>query len=464
MVARGHFTFWCERGTLSPKIFAVFQVSMTSRAASFFQQVEKSMVLSCVDDQDSKRLFSVEKAQERILDCVQLASKTRTIPLSKAHNEVLAEDIFSPRDIPMHTNSAMDGYAMRYEDVKHLTHYPSSASLKLVGEALAGHPYMGQVLPRECVHITTGAVVPEGLDCVLMQEHAVSRGGYIGLTRACREGQNIRLAGEDMKRGEKVLSQGTRLTPAAISVVANMGKSEVSVFERSKVAIFSTGDEIIGPDKTLQPGQVFDSNRLGLLALLEHHNIIAVDLGHAQDTRSSVLEKIGNAAYSCDAIISSGGASVGKADFIREIVKEIGEVYFWKVAMKPGRPMLFGKIGKAFFFGLPGNPVSIFTTFCFFVLPALYKMSGIVRQPPYLFVAATAKSDFRKRKGRAEFQRGIFSYNTASMTLEVRTTGEQGSGILRSMIEANCFVCLGEECESLQTGKRVTIIPFAGLV
>ena len=269
-------------------------------------------------------------------------------------------------------------------------------------------------------------------------------------------------AGEDLAAGELALKAGQRLAPAALGLIASLGIAEVPVFRRPRVAFLSNGDELRSIGQPLNPGEVYDSNRYTLHGLLQRAGMDLVDLGVVPDDRAQLRSAFLSAANSADVLITSAGASVGDADFIKDILDEVGEVSFWKIAMKPGRPLAFGRVGDALFFGLPGNPVSVMVTFYQFVLPALRRLSG---ETPVLSLRLTARTTnrVRKRPGRTEFQRGVLTQTPAG-ELEVSVTGEQGSGILSSMSEANCFILLSADCDGVAPGQSVLVEPFAGLI
>ncbi len=412
---------------------------------------------SCMDDYDPDSLLS-HQALERILTAVNPLSAFEKIHVRGALGRVSAQDVHSGMDVPSHTNSAMDGYALDGDDLPH----DGITELTVVGTSWAGRRYRGAVQTGECVRIMTGAVMPEGTDTVVMQEHAELAGDRIRIDARHERGQNVRNAGEDIRKGDVVLPQGHRLTPSDLGLLASLGINEVAVTRRLRVAFFSTGDELRSIGEPLEPGMIYDSNRYTLHGMLTRLGVDPVDLGVVPDTREATIRAFEQGADSADVLITSGGVSVGEADFIKEGLEQIGNVQFWKVAIKPGRPLTFGKIKNALFFGLPGNPVSVMVTFYIFVQPALKKLQGELSAPP-LLLQARCKSKLRKKSGRTEYQRGLLRSDDAGM-LVVEKTGPQGSGILTSMSTANCFIVLPLEAEAVEPGSTVQVLPFSEIV
>ena len=413
---------------------------------------------SCMDDFDPSSLL-VEQALERIHALAVPVSGTERVAVRETLGRVLAEPIHSPIDVPAHDNSAMDGYAVRAADAEG---DDRPTALRVLGTAWAGRPFPGPVGPGECVRIMTGAVMPSGADAVVIQENAeAGPGDTVRFDERPRPGDNVREAGEDILRGAAVLGAGQRVGPAELGVLASLGTVEASVRRRVRVAFFSTGDELRSLGEPLPEGCIYDSNRYTLLAMLRAVGTEVLDLGVVRDVRAEVERAFREAAAAADVIITSGGVSVGEADFVKETLERTGEVGFWKIAMKPGRPLAFGKVGGALFFGLPGNPVSVMVTFYQFVQPALRRMMGEPAAAPVRF-RVTCTSRLRKRPGRVEFQRGVLAHDETGC-LAVRSTGGQGSGILSSMHEANCFIVLPLESEGVDPGSEVDVEPFAGV-
>ena len=413
---------------------------------------------SCQDDYDPHSL-PITEAAEHIMSEVTPVSDTETLPLREALNRVLAQAVDSTINVPGHRNSAMDGYALHQRDLPDA----GTTEFKLIGKTLAGHPYSGAVGERECVRIMTGAVLPADCDTVVIQEQAEAHDTTIKIGSGHRQGQNIRLAGEDITAGQTVLTAGRRLSAADIGLLASIGVAEVTVTRRLKVAFFSTGSELRPVGEPLTAGQVYDSNRYTLFGMLTRIGAEIFDLGIVADDRAAITATFKQAAASADVIITSGGVSVGEADYIRELLAEHGQVHFWKVAVKPGRPLAFGRIKNAAYFGLPGNPVSVMVTFYVLVQPALKAMMGEARLQPVLLIRARSLGKLRKRPGRVEFQRGILKRGEDG-EYTVQKTGAQGSGILSSMTSANCLVMLGMEEKEIAPGGWVEVIPFESLM
>lgn len=399
----------------------------------------------------------VDEARQRILQQINAIESWRKVALRDALGQVLHEDVISPLSVPPHANSAMDGYALRGEDLKN-----DATSLRLIGSAFAGRPFAKSVNTGECVRIMTGAMMPEGCDTVIMQEQAEVSNDRIILHGEHHSGENVRLAGEDIQIGAVVLSAGHRIIPADLGLLASLGLAELKVRRRIRVAFFSTGDELKSLGESLNPGDIYDSNRYTLFGMLKRLNAEIIDMGVVTDSPDALRQALLQASKEADVVITSGGVSVGEADYVKQLLDELGQVNFWKIAMKPGRPLAYGKIADTPFFGLPGNPVSVMVTFYQFVQPALHKLAGANYQPP-LLLQAVAAENIRKRPGRFEFQRGLLRSNSANQ-LEVTMTGEQGSGILHSMSRANCFILLEEDCDGVAAGQSVTVQPFAGLI
>ena len=399
----------------------------------------------------------VDEARQRILQQINAIESWRKVALRDALGQVLHEDVISPLSVPPHANSAMDGYALRGEDLKN-----DATSLRLIGSAFAGRPFAKSVNTGECVRIMTGAIMPDGCDTVIMQEQAEVSNDRIILHGEHHSGENVRLAGEDIQTGAVVLSAGHRIIPADLGLLASLGLAELKVRRRIRVAFFSTGDELKSLGESLNPGDIYDSNRYTLFGMLKRLNAEIIDMGVVTDSPDALRQALLQASKEADVVITSGGVSVGEADYVKQLLDELGQVNFWKIAMKPGRPLAYGKIADTPFFGLPGNPVSVMVTFYQFVQPALHKLAGANYQPP-LLLQAVAAENIRKRPGRFEFQRGLLRSNSANQ-LEVTMTGEQGSGILHSMSRANCFILLEEDCDGVAAGQSVTVQPFAGLI
>lgn len=401
----------------------------------------------------------LDEARARMVAAMAPVPGEEAVAVGSALGRVLAREVRSAVDVPSHRNSAMDGYALAGRDLPGA----GAALFEIVGTSWAGRPFAGEVQPGQCVRIMTGATVPAGTDTVVMQEHVRVEGSRIEVRAGHRVGQNVRPVGEDIRRGELALAAGSVLRPSELGLLASLGVGEVTVRRRPRVAIFSTGDELRSIGEGLEPGQIYDSNRYSLHGMLARLGMETVDLGVIRDTREATLQALETAAAQADAIITSGGVSVGEADYVTETLQRHGRFGFWKVAMKPGKPIAFGQFGKAWFFGLPGNPVSVMVTFYQLVQPALRALAGVVAPEPPILVRAACETRLRKKPGRLEFQRGVLSRLPAG-GYTVRSTGHQGAGVLRSMSEANCFIVLSCDQGDVEPGTEVEVQPFVGLV
>ena len=412
---------------------------------------------TCMDESDPNSL-SVDEALRRIDESIIAFTGLETLPLSGLLDRVLAEDICSPIDVPPYTNSAMDGYAIDGGSL------PSEHEkcYRLSGTVYAGAP-LNQSVPAECcARIMTGGKMPAGTDTVIMQEHVRIEGGNIYIGNSHRQGQNVRQAGEDIKKGQVILKSGKRITAADVGVLASLGIAQANVRPLLNVAIFSTGDELVSLGTELKPGQIYDSNRYTLVAMLTRFGANILDYGVIKDDRQDIENAFINAAQKADVLITTGGVSVGDADFVKETLEKIGKINFWKIAMKPGRPLAFGKLDQCHFFGLPGNLVTTMVTFSQLVIPALKKLQGETRAQK-LTLPLRCTTSIRKNPGRLEYQRGIMEYDDSG-ELVVRSTGGQGSHILSSMAVANCFIVLPVECSNLDAGAIVQVQPFSSII
>jgi molybdopterin molybdotransferase len=415
--------------------------------------------VSCADDYDPNSL-PVERARALIREFLAPVTAVERVHIRAALGRVLAADVLSPIDVPGHDNSAMDGWAVRFADLD-----PAGTTLRRVGESFAGKPFAGALGRGEAVRIFTGGVMPPGADTVVMQERAsvTADGVRIAAGAVSRAGQNRRFAGEDVKRGTTVLRAGHPVRPAEIGVLASLGIAEATVYRRLRVAFFSTGDELRAIGETLGAGEVYDSNRYTLYGMLTRLGCDVLDMGVVPDVPQALEQAFVTSAGAADVVITSGGVSVGEADYVRDLLGKLGEVLFWKIAMKPGRPLAYGRIGSAHFFGLPGNPVAVMVTFYNFVRDALLTLQGRSDVAPMPAFKATLANPIRKAPGRTEFQRGILTANGTG-SYSVRTTGEQGSGILSSMAQANCFIVLPVDAGNLEPGTPVDVQVLEGLV
>jgi molybdopterin molybdotransferase len=425
---------------------------------------------NCVDQYDPNAL-PVSAAQEIVRQWAlpRGDAPVERVSLFDALDRVLAHDVISPIDVPSHDNSAMDGYAF---DGVALHGNAGYLTLAVAGRALAGQPFGGRPLATQCVRIMTGALIPPGCDTIVAQERVQREGDSITFSASgLVPGANRRLAGEDLARGQAALKKGRVVRASDLGLLASLGIGEVEVRRRLRVAFFSTGDELRSLGEPLDPGSVYDSNRYTLFAMLRRMNVEPLDLGIVRDNRASLEAALRRAAREADVVITSGGVSVGDADFTRELMNSLGDIAFWKIAMRPGRPLAFGRLwsgarpgeGKsALFFGLPGNPVAVMATFYVIVREALLALSGAT---PHILplIPATSIEPIAKRAGRTEFQRGVATRDSKA-SWSVVTTGPQGSGVLSSMSEANCFIVLHQALGNIDAGDIVDILPFDGLI
>ncbi len=416
---------------------------------------------------------------------VEPVKELEEVAIFQALGRVLAQDLISPISVPPHDNSAMDGFAFdgaQLSDQAPLT-------LKVIGTALAGKAWPGRIEPGECLKIMTGAILPAGLDTVVPQEFVTVRADIITIPpNVIQAGDNRRLMGEDLMQGQPALQKGELLTPAALGLLASLGIEKVPVWRRLRVAYFSTGDEILSLGEAAREGAVFDSNRYTVFGLLTRMGCEVIDLGVVRDDPALLEAAFVRAALAADVIITSGGVSVGEADYTKAMMKKLGDVAFWKIAMRPGRPMAVGRIlkdklasnayassvdgyqkesassssGAAVLFGLPGNPVAVMVTFLAFVRPALLQMMGCSAMAPPLLKARSAQ-EIRKKPGRTEYQRGIVS-SAPDGTLQVKTTGNQGSGVLSSMVRANGLIVLHHGQGNIAAGDEVDVMMFEGVI
>lgn len=387
-----------------------------------------------------------------LVTTIEPISGYRRVALRAALGEILAEPLRTAVSVPAHDNSAVDGYALRHAD-------DDFAQLRIVGTAAAGHPYSGTLGAGECVRIMTGAVVPAGADAVVMQERVRRDGDHITTTQWPVAGNNIRRAGEDLQAGDCILDAGRRLTAADLGVIASTGQAELYVKRPLRVAFFSTGDELRGVGEPLGPGEIHDSNRYSLYGMLTQLGVEVMDLGTIKDDPETLASALRQGARDADAIVTSGGVSVGDTDHLPALLDQHGELLFRSIAMKPGRPVTVGRFSGAWYFGLPGNPVSVMTTFTQLVTPALRRLAGEAQRPARR-MRVTTQSPLGKTPGRQDFQRGRLIEGSDGQ-LEVVSVGHQGSGVLRSMSEADCFIVLPAERGSVEQGEIVEVEPFA---
>ncbi|EEW2165155.1 molybdopterin molybdotransferase MoeA [Escherichia coli O103] len=401
-------------------------------------------------------LMSLDTALNEMLSRVTPLTAQETLPLVQCFGRILASDVVSPLDVPGFDNSAMDGYAVRLADIA------SGQPLPVVGKSFAGQPYHGEWPAGTCIRIMTGAPVPEGCEAVVMQEQTEQTDNGVRFTAEVRSGQNIRRRGEDISAGAVVFPAGTRLTTAELPVIASLGNAEVPVIRKVRVALFSTGDELQLPGQPLGDGQIYDTNRLAVHLMLEQLGCEVINLGIIRDDPHALRAAFIEADSQADVVISSGGVSVGEADYTKTILEELGEIAFWKLAIKPGKPFAFGKLSNSWFCGLPGNPVSATLTFYQLVQPLLAKLSGNNASGLPARQRVRTASPLKKSPGRLDFQRGVLQRN-ADGELEVTTTGHQGSHIFSSFSLGNCFIVLERERGNVEAGEWVEVEPFNAL-
>ena len=402
-------------------------------------------------------LLKVDQALARILAMTSPISDTEELAIRDALGRVLATAITSPINVPPYANSAMDGYALRADDLP----LDTQAQLDVIGTSWAGTPFSGTVMPGQCVRIMTGAKMPAGADTVIMQEQVQRQDDRITIGAGHCAGQNVRHPGEDIAEGATVLSAGQLLGPAELGLLASLGIAKVKTYRRPRVAFFSTGDELQPVGSKLEEGQIYDSNRYTLHGMLTQLGVEFIDMGVIRDDQSAIEAAFLQASQQADAIITSGGVSVGEADFVKAALDKLGKVDFWRIAMKPGKPLAIGKVNNAMFFGLPGNPVSVMATFYLFAMPALRAMMGQTPSPPLRFTALTRHA-LKKSPGRMDFQRGLLSNDNGRLLVDA--AGMQASHILSGMSHANCFIVLPLEAGNIEAGSEVEVIPFRGLV
>ena len=413
-------------------------------------------VTSC--DKPQTPWLNVNEAINRMTSAVKKTQETEVVALRDALNRVLAKEIISTINVPPYANSAMDGYAFNSADL------PSSGenTLTLIGKSFAGIPFEGEVKTGECVRIMTGAQIANGTDTVIMQEQVQVNENAVTIKSGHCKNENVRHIGEDIKDGDTVLKPGQQLTPAELGVLASLGIAEVTVQKQIRVAFFSTGDELRNVDETLEEGQIYDSNRYTIFGMLKNLGVELIDMGIIPDDRQAIEDAFKQAAKNADAIVTSGGVSVGEADYVKETLDKLGKVDFWKIAMKPGKPLAFGFVDDAVFFGLPGNPVSVMATFYQFALPTLKTMMGL-NTTKATVVKVACKTDLRKTPGRTDFQRGILQTNEQG-ELIVESIGMQASHVLSGMSKANCFIILPQDWGNVEAGTLVDVQPFRGLM
>ncbi|TEW55979.1 molybdopterin molybdotransferase MoeA [Psychromonas sp. RZ22] len=414
--------------------------------------------MSCCD---TNGLMPLSEALQKMQDSLSNVCETITLPLSEALGFTLSENIVSVLNVPPFNNSAMDGYALHANDIKEGSEN-NPIQLTLVGKSFAGAPFTGEVKSGCCIRIMTGAVVPDSVDCVVMQEKCIAEGDSITFTQSAMVNNNIRFSGEDLTVGQAVLQQGHKLTPRDIPLLASLGIATVAVYRKLKVAVLSSGDELKSLGEPLAQGDIYDSNRYSIIALLSRLNVEVIDFGIIKDDYTLIRDAMIQADQQANVVITSGGVSVGEADFIKDVLNEIGEIGFWKLAIKPGKPFAFGKLQNSIFFGLPGNPVSAIVTLYQLAVPAMAKMCGEKIKPAVRF-NAICRDALSKAPGRTDFQRGTYSVNEQGQLI-VNTTGSQGSGVFSSMSQSNCFIVLEQDRGNVSVGEKVVVEPYSPLM
>ena len=403
-------------------------------------------------------LVPVSEAQKSILEQIIPLTSSEVVKLPEALDRIAASSIPSNINVPPHSNSAMDGFAIAAERLPK----DGEKSFRIAGTALAGKPWMHKCGKDEVVRVMTGAVMPENTDTVIIQEDAATEGDHAIITPGHTPYQNVRHAGEDLKRNQTAIEGGTRIGAAELGVLASIGVGRVEVVRRPVVAVFSTGDELKNAGEPLPIGGIYDSNRYVIMGLLQRTGLSVINLGIIPDDETSTLDALQQASKKADVIITSGGVSTGSADFVIKALEQLGQVDLWRIAIRPGRPFAFGRIGQSSFFGLPGNPVAVMVTFFRLVQPALRKLMGQSDLYPVPVMQARAATRFRKKPNRCEVYRAILSYDENGIPV-VSSTGQQGSGLLHSMSEANCFVLLDDDEVSVEPGDMVSVQLFEGL-
>ena len=403
-------------------------------------------------------MLPLSQALEQMLNQLPSPTGMETLPIHQASQRICAENVVSPINVPSFDNSAMDGYAVRLADLQ------QSMTLSVAGKAFAGAPFEGEWTAQSAVRIMTGAMIPQGADAVVMQEEVqVNDDGTVTFHALPKLNQNIRRIGEDVKLGDVVLKQGALLNAVSLPLLASLGIENVTVFPRLKVAVLSTGDELVPVGQLLQVGQIYDTNRFTVKLLLEKLNCEVLDFGILPDNEAQFEKAFLEAQKQADLVITSGGVSVGEADFTKHILEKVGKINFWKIAIKPGKPFAFGKLEKAWFCGLPGNPVSALVTFYQLVQPAIAKLSGYSQWKAPMRLPAIAATNLKKAPGRLDFQRGFYQLN-AQGQIEVQPVGFQGSHLFSSFVKSNCFIVLEQERGNVIAGETVTIEPFNDLL
>jgi len=397
--------------------------------------------------------LDLDEALTRVIAHIQAPQRAETVVLADALGRVTAEPVRSVTDLPPFPASAMDGYALQWQ--------PGISTLNLIGSRHAGHPFQGTVGRGECVRIMTGAALPKGCDTVVVQEDCAAQGSAVRIVEASRAGTHIRATGNDMRRGDIAVAAGRRSSAFDIGTMAACGHDKAAVWRKPSVAVFSTGNELQPPGAPLGYGDIYDSNRFAVAALLDRLPIATQNLGVLPDDSAGIASALADAGQVCHLILTSGGVSVGDADLVKSTAESLGELNFWRLKLKPGKPVAFGRIGNALFLGLPGNPVSTIITFLLIAKPALEKLCGMQPAPP-LAVGAALTEAIAHKPGREEYQRGVAIGSGDG--IQVRTTGEQGSNRMSTFADANCLIRIPKGIGNLRPGMRVDVLPFEGIL
>ena len=406
---------------------------------------------SCINEFDPSALDEV-KAIRRITKSIKQIGKSEKVQIKQSFGRVCSENIKSKMNIPSFRNSAMDGYAVNISHLK-----KNNYILNQAGTSLAGKPYVKELKEKETIRVMTGSLIPQNCDAVIMKEMVQINKSSITFPSTIKKNQNIRFVGEDIKKNDLIIKKGKIINYIDLGILSSIGVNIVKVFAKPIVSFFSTGDELVSITKRLRKGEIYDSNRYLLFGLLSKLPVIIKDMGVVRDNELAISKKLKDCSKISDVIITTGGVSVGDADFIKSALKKVGEINFWKISIKPGRPLAFGKINKTNFFGLPGNPVSAAITFQLFVIPAIEKML-CSKKHKKLLIKAKVESNLNKKKGRIEYKRAILTYDNGDYI--VNTTGLQGSNILTSLSLANCYIRLPAEIDKVEKGDYVDALPF----
>ena len=413
--------------------------------------MHKDIKNSCVNDFDPSALDEIT-AIKQILKSIKPIKRIETINIMNALGRIVSKNIKSSINIPSFRNSAMDGYALNIKNLK-----KNKYILKEQGISLAGKSYDKELKDSEVIRVMTGAVIPNNADAVIMKEMVDIKGNMVSFPSFIQKNQNIRNIGEDIKKGDVVIKKGRRINYVDLGILSSLGIEKIDVIKKPVISFFSTGDELISTNKKSKKGLIYDSNRYLLFGLLSELPVHIKDMGVVKDNEKILIKKLRECAKVSDIVITTGGVSVGDADYIKSALKKVGKVDFWKIAIKPGRPLAYGKINNTLFFGLPGNPVSAAVTFQIFIIPAIKKISQMIASSK-LIIKARVKSSLSKKQCRVEYKRGLLEQNDGVNV--VNTTGLQGSNILSSLSKANCYIRLSSETEKIKKGDTVEVIPF----